>query len=329
MFLSGSLKRVFLSAFYLFLLCLPLYSLSNGESPSSAEVSNDYIYPLKVNDGLGNSMTLESQPQSIASLTLFSDELLFSLVSPERLKAITFLASDPVYSNVAHRAEEVERSMEFAVEPLIELYPDIIFTANWSDAGKVEQLRNAGLKVYQVNTPVTINDIEQEILKIGGILGEGDKARALVKTMEGQLSRLSDKLAELEEDERLVALDYSSWEASSGKNSSWDEILKHAGLINGAAVYENDQFGQVPMSRELLVEIDPDILFLPGWVYGDPEGAERFLQSIKKDPALVGMKAVQQDRVYLVPENLKSTYSQYITEACQFIAEIAYPQLFE
>ncbi|AHC16206.1 ABC transporter substrate-binding protein [Salinispira pacifica] len=300
----------------------------SDSTPETADAIVRTSYPLTVKDGLNNEVTIQSEPESVASLTLFSDEVLMDLISTRRLAAITSLASDPVYSNVADRAEEVPRQIDLNVELLIEMYPDMVFVANWSDQSKVEQLEQAGLTVYRIQTPVTMNGIREEILKLGRILNAPEEARRIVDEMNRTLEDVSLALENLEPEEKLRTMDYNTWGSASGGDTTWNIILDHAGLINIAASYGSDDYGQVPVSKELLIAEQPDLLFLPGWVWGEPEAAEGFKDEVQSDPSLQDVPAVENRRLYMVPEHLKSTYSQYIADSVRFVAERAYPGLF-
>ncbi len=123
-------------------------------------------------------------------------------------------------------------------------------------------------------------------------------------------------------------MDYATWGSAQGGGSSWDEIIRRAGLVNAVAGLAPDQWGQVPLSKEKILQIDPDILVLPGWVYGDPDGASAFLSQLTRDPAFRGLAAVRNGRVFMMPEKLKSTTSQYVASAVEWLAQKAYPELF-
>ena len=123
-------------------------------------------------------------------------------------------------------------------------------------------------------------------------------------------------------------MDYATWGAAQGKGSSWDEIVSRAGLINAVGDFPADQWGQVPLSREKILTIDPDILVLPGWVYGNTQGAASFTARILADPAFRTLAAVRTERVYTMPENLKSSTSQFIAASVEWLARTAYPALF-
>ena len=320
-------KVVLISATLFVLFTHALFAGGRAElSGSQARTSSQTQYPMTVVDGLGNTVLIEQAPQRIASLTLFTDEVLFDLVDGERLAAITFLAADEVFSNVAQRAAEVEMPLELNVEALIELNPDIIFVANWSDPAKLEQLRRTGLTVYTINSPVTMDGIKNEILTLGRLLNAEGPAQDIVSEMDRILQEVADALTPLPAHEQRTALDYNSWGSSSGIGSSWNAILNAARVKNAVAVFQADDYGQVPVSKELLVELSPDIIFLPGWIWGDPEGAAAFEQDVKSDPSLQTVTAIREDRVYLVPENLKSTFSQYIVESVRQVAQLAYPE---
>ncbi len=123
-------------------------------------------------------------------------------------------------------------------------------------------------------------------------------------------------------------VDYTVWGAAQGKGSSWDEIVRRAGLVNGVADIAADEWGQVPLSKEKLLEIDPDILVLPGWTYDDPKGADAFFAKTTADPVLRALQAVKNGRAIMMPERLKTATSQYIVDAVEWLAKTAYPAQF-
>jgi hypothetical protein len=91
----------------------------------------------------------------------------------------------------------------------------------------------------------------------------------------------------LEEEKRLRAIDYATWGAAMGRGSSWDEMLRRAGLVDGVGELSADEWGQVPLSREKLLQLDPDLLVLPGWVYGNPKAASAFFGQITDRKSVV------------------------------------------
>ncbi len=285
-------------------------------------------YPLTVTDDSGTVMTLASEPRRIVSLTLPTDEILLSLVDSSRILAVTTLAADPAISNVSAQAMRVPRAMTLSVEPIVAMHPDLVFAASWSDAAPLGQLRSAGVPVYLVASATSVAAVEEKIARCALLTGEMKKGEAVIARMNAELSAVEKKVDLIPQEKRLRVLDFTTFGASMGKGSSWDDIVRLAGLVNATAGIASDQWGQVPVSREKLLLVNPDILILPGWVYGDPRGARAFFTTVVTDPALRGLAAVRAGKVYMMPENLRACTSQYMVDAVRWLARTAYPGLF-
>jgi iron complex transport system substrate-binding protein len=285
-------------------------------------------YPLTVTDDAGSPVTLAAKPVQIVSLTMFTDEVLLELVEPARIIAVTAFAADPAISNVTAKAEGIPHKLAMNVEVLVSLKPDLLFVANWTEADKVKQLRDAGITVYLTSTGVTVDGIKARIARVGQLVGESAKAAKLLAGMDARLDAVQKRLAKVPTDRRLSVVDYTVWGSAQGKGSSWDEIVRQAGLVNGVGNIAADTWGQVPLSKEKLLEIDPDILILPGWTFDDPKGAEAFFAKTTADPVLKALKAVRNGRAYRMPESLKTATSQYLVDAVEWLARTAYPEQF-
>lgn len=310
------------------LIALALAACTRGSS-AGANAVPAAGWPLTVTDDGGAEVTLAAKPARIASLTMFTDEVLLELVEPSRLVAVTAFAADPAISNVTAKAAGVPNKLAMNVEVLVSLKPDLLFVANWTEADKVKQLRDAGIPVYLTGTGVTVADIKAKIARVGLLVGESEKASKLLDVMDERLAAVERRLAKLRDDERLSVVDYTVWGAAQGKGSSWDEIVRRAGLVNAVADIAADEWGQVPLAKEKLLELDPDILILPGWTYDDPKGAEAFFAKTTGDPVLKALTAVKEGRTYMMPERLKTATSQYLVDAVEWLARTAYPARFE
>ncbi|ACH64370.1 ABC transporter, periplasmic component [Aliivibrio fischeri MJ11] len=276
-------------------------------------------YPLHVVDGLGNTVILDKAPTKISSKTLFTDAVLLELVDKEQLSSLTDLANNPNYSAIKDILPKSVPLLALNVEMIIANRPDIVFAANWSDASKLAIIESAGIPVYRIQTPNTLKEIQTEILRVGDIVNRRAAAERVIENMQQRLQQeviLPKK--------RLIALDYNPWGTSSGQDSTWDEVLKQANLNNAIEGLVSDKYGQVPVSKEMVIALNPDILFIPAWVYGDEKGADKFKQDVLSDPSLQSVKAIKNGRVYQMPHVLRSVYSQYIVDAILFVNHSAY-----
>jgi iron complex transport system substrate-binding protein len=302
-----------------------IFALLGAALPAAAQQP---AWPVSVVDDRGNSVVVRARPMRIASLTLPTDEILLSLVDRSRLLGVTTFSVDPALSNVADKAAAVPYKLTLNPETLISLSPDLLFVADWNDAAAVRQLRDAGIPLYVMANGLSVPVIEKKIERVALLTGDVEKGRALVAGMEARLAAVAEKVANIPSEKRARVVDYATWGSAQGPGSSWDEIIRRAGLVDAVASFTPDEWGQVPLSREKILQLDPDILVLPGWVYGNPTGASVFYAQVIDDPALRGLRAVRSKKVYMMPEQLKSTTSQYFAGAVEWLAKTAYPDLF-
>jgi iron complex transport system substrate-binding protein len=303
-----------------------------SENIQGAEVSSggraSATYPLEITDDTGNTVRLERRPERIISLTSFTDDILIDLVDHRRLVGVTNFAEDPTISNVVDRIADIPNRLTSNVEVILSLQPDLVFVANWSEAAKVTQLRDAGISVYLISTGLSVPVIQEKIRTIGLLVDAVQQADAMVEQMDRRLAEVQRIASSIPEQQRLTVMDYATFGSAQGVGSSWDEVIRRAGLINTVGEFNADEWGQVPLSKEKVLELDPDLLILPGWVYGDPGGAAAFFKQTLEDPALKGLSAVREGRVYQMPEGLKAATSQYIVDAVEHLARLAYPDSF-
>ncbi len=285
-------------------------------------------YPLTLTDDRGLPVTLAHRPERIISLTLPTDEILLSLVDKRRIVAVTSFSADPRLSNVSSLTADLRREPELNAEHVISLSPDLVLVANWSDAGGVSLLRAAGVPVFLNESGRTVEQIAEKIRRLSLLTGDRERGEGIVTDMQRRIAEVGKKVFAMPSSQRKSILDYSIWGGAMGRGSTWDEVVRLAGLVNAVGGFTADQWGQVPLSREKILELDPDILALPGWVFGDPAGAEKFSADVLKDPALSLLKAVRQGSVLRIPGRFQNTSSQYIADAVEYLARAAYPGLF-
>ncbi len=328
----GISRRAGLATLILFFVSSLVFARGVPESPIQTESQTAHEsspgFPLEITDALGTAVVIQEKPEAIVSLSLFSDEVLIGLGAEDRFLGVSGLALDPVYSNVANAAARIGTNIEFNVEQIISLFPDVVFVADWSDEDRVSQLREAGIAVYRTRTALTVPDIQEEIRVIARIMGEVESGEAIIADMDARITSLEETTAIIPDEERLSGIEYNTWGTSSGVNTTWNEVMTLAGIRNAVAQLEEDDFGMVPMSKELVIDLDPDIIFLPGFIWGDDDAAEAFADQVLSDPAFRGLQAIESEQVHMIPERLKGTYSQFLVDAAEYLARLIYPDYF-
>ncbi len=293
-----------------------LAGLIGTQAPAAAQGGE---WPRTVVDAAGNEITLQAPPERIASVTLASDEILLSLVDPSRLIGVTNLAGDPGISNVAALVGHIPNVLTADPELLISLEPDLVIIATWTDAAVVEQLREAGLTVFMMPSPVGLDAIREAVLLIGNVVGEETAAAALIEEMDARIAAVSDAVEGVDP---LRVLYLTPGGYTSGSPSTITEVIAAAGGIDVAAEAGISQFE--PISDEFILEQDPDVILLSGWTPWDPT----FVDDFESNPVYSGMSAVQNGRVYVVSDAHMTTTSHYIAEGVADTAALLYPDRY-
>lgn len=284
-------------------------------------------FPLKVTDASGFEITLESEPQRIISLTLGSDEMLLGLIGSNRLIALTKYSDDAGISNVSKEAAEIPVRVESnQIEGIIALKPDLVVVDSWMDVNTVKQLRDAGIPVYTFNTPSNIEAQKAVVLELAYVVGADEKGKEIVAWMDSKLNEINDKLKKLKPEQKLSVMDYGEM-GSSGKGTNFDDIVTRAGLVNVLA--RAGMEGWPTVSKEKIIEFNPDIIILPSWYYDPNNSFEGMIETLKNDASLQTVKAISENRLFSVPNPHISSISQYVVLGVEDVAKAAYPELFE
>lgn len=298
------------------------------EEQSKEETKNDKeIYPMTVKDAHGTEITLESKPEKIVSLTLGTDEMLLSIVDQNRILAISGATSEKEgLSNIADIAKDFDKA-ENNIEKVISLNPDIVFAANWMKKEQLEQMRDAGIKVYCYGTASDIESQKNVIMEIAKVVGEEEKGKEIIDEMDNKLKEISEKLKGLKDEEKIRVMNYDTLGSTSAKGTTFDDMVKRAGGINAASEAGLELWANI--SKEKIIEINPDVIMLPAYSYDESKDPQDFVDAILNDESLKEVNAVKNTKVIMVPEKHVSAVSQYIVYGVEDLAKAMYPELFK
>ncbi|MEZ5672498.1 MAG: hypothetical protein R3E08_08985 [Thiotrichaceae bacterium] len=118
-------KKAIVSIIILSLFCLLAILVINTHpfiTPSSQTVFTTTNFPRQFDNGTGTIVTISHPPQHIVSQTLATDEILLAICAPQRIAALSPLATDSNYSNVVESARKLGRTLN-NLEQLLTLQP--------------------------------------------------------------------------------------------------------------------------------------------------------------------------------------------------------------
>ena len=310
------------------LLCL-IFILSGCNQREQA-VSEVDPWPkgYQVVDSVGRQITLDEKPKRIVSLTYGTDEILKDLVGPKRIvgysrwagdEGITFITKDDV--------RKVGCCVEENVEKILLLQPDLVFVSANASIDFIKTLENLQLNVYLAESPNSFEKMQVKVLRIARAVGEVERGQAIVNDMDRRLGLLQSKLARLENQDKKIAVAFGFESAIGRRGGLLDDMLNKAHVINGATLIAGDMTTN-HISKEQVVEINPDIFLLPTWNYDNKRDMNSFYNSILHDPAYKDVKAIKENRLKFINDKYRYVNSHHVIDAIENISRSVYPHIF-
>ncbi len=256
---------------------------------------------------LAGGGTAAEKPQRIVSLNLCADELVLRLADPQRIASVTWLARNPVDSNVPALAAGVPVNHGLA-EEVVPLRPDLVVGSLYTGRMAVGVLKRLNVPVLELDAPQTVDGVAEQIRTVARALGEPERGERLVADMTRRLAAL--EAAQPARRPTAVVLQPNGFVAGSG--SLVDAILNRAGLDNLANRLPLDSRGAVPLEAIILGGAERLI------VDADPDAPPSLADAALRHPALAAL--AQRVRTVSLPSRLWTCAGPQIAEAAERLA---------
>ena len=294
----------------------------NSTETSQIEKKDQTVYPLTITDGRGKEITISEQPKRIVSTALAVDEYLVNLVPTKNILGVTAISADPGISNVAGKTDAIETKFEtVTAEQVLALNPDLVIIPSYVNPEVLDQLDSAGITTFQVVDDSSFEGILKTVETLGKIVNAQQKANELVADIQKRIDTLKEN-AEKKADKPRV-LYYTEYSSSVTDNTTIGEMINLAGGINVVteAGIVGEAYPDYPdISKEVLVELKPDVIFTTAW--GAGEGEPAFVTDWKNDPALKDVPAIKNNKIYVLDSANVTTASHYVIEGAEEMAAI-------
>ncbi|ANF96073.1 ABC transporter substrate-binding protein [Paenibacillus bovis] len=288
---------------------------TTGQSSTSA---GQTAYPLTVQDATGKSFTFEQAPQRIVSISPAETEALFALGLDQQIVGVSQYDDYPEQVKTKARIGGIT---EPNVEAIIAQNPDIVFTGISSSEELVQKLRTAGINIFKT-TPKTVNDVMSNIELYGQITNRQAEAKKVTDHMREQMQMVKNAVASLTpEKKKKVYIEFSpGW--TVGKGEFMDELITLAGGINIAG----DTEGWHEINEENIVAADPDVILYSKETV-DTKTKQTLDQIIRARSGWNKIKAIQNDQLFGLNDDLVSRPGPRVTDGLVEIAHAIYPEL--
>lgn len=297
-------------------------SSSNVDEKQLKEQSKEQSGTQKtdtITDREGNPMKLPEKTDKIVSMAPSITQTLVSLGLGEQI-----VAADKYSAEIEGLRADIPifDIMSPDTEQLAVLKPDIIFATGMSKAGgddPFKPITDMGVLMTYIPSSTSIEEIKADIHFLGEVTNTKEKADAVIIGMENEINSITSKIKDSGLHKKVYFEIASAPDLYSfGRDTFLTEMIE---MLSGENILA-DQNGWVPISEEVVIAANPDIIFTNVNYIEDPVG------EIKSRNGWDVINAVKENQVYAIDNNSSSQPNENIILAFKQMARAMYPDLF-
>lgn len=291
-----------------------------GGQETKQEVKGKYA---TITDAAGRTVALDAEPKRVVALNPsylgMIDSVGGSIVGRATSKLVTVPES-------MREAPEIGFVYNINMESLVGLKPDLVLAGKNQHEKFVPLLESNNIKVIELDAK-TYTEVQDTVRLLGKIYGTFDKAEQECALLNSEIKAVTDKLPK--EKKKIVIMHATASSVTTeGSRSIAGCVSDILGFENVAAKALQGKSEKTPYSMEALVEQNPEIIFITSMGKAD-EIENRLRSDFKNNPAWASLQAVQNGKVYVLPENLflLNPGLEY-PKAVEYMARQVYPEVF-
>jgi len=201
----------------------------------------------------GENDIRKNDPQRIVSLAPALTESLYELGVENRLKGCTTYCNKP---EQAKHKEKIGTLIDFNLEKIMTLKPDLVLGMEFSDRRTIEKLKNLGIRIEIFPSPKSFNHLCQSFLRLGQMVGREEKAKQIVSKAKQDTAFIREQTAGVKKTKIFWQLGAKPLFAAT-KGYFTNDYIAFAGGINIAADASSGIY-----SREEVLKRNPDVIVI-------------------------------------------------------------------
>jgi iron complex transport system substrate-binding protein len=288
---------------------------TTGDTSGDGGGTTASTFPVTVTDSLGRKVEIEQRPEQIGSLAPSATETLFAVGAGNRVAGVT-TADD--YPQQVESIEKIGDYQQTNTEKIASLGIDVIIQSfdgyTKEQAEDLEQ--KTGAKVVALN-PTSVDEAIDSVSQVGKVVGNTEKAQVVEERLRSELNQLEQKLEGVSEPTVFYELGYDPL-FTVGPGSFVQDAIQ---IARGENVTADAQQAYPQYSTEKLLQDDPEY-----YLAGRSSGAT--VESIVSRPPYSSLQAVQQDKVFVINDDLVNRPGPRIVDGVREIAETIHPEVF-
>lgn len=255
--------------------------------------------------------------EKIVSLAPSITEGLYQLQKGKALVAVTSYCN---YPEEAKTKEIIGTLINPNIEKIYSLSPDLVLAIKGANRPQtIEKLKSLGLKVIVFDECDSFDDIQENFIRLGKIVGKPEKAKKIIQNVKIKKDSIAKKIKGLHQ--VSVFLEISARPLVSANNRAFvNEFIKYGGGVN---IFADAPIKYPRISREEVLRKNPEVIMLV--TMGNvTEKEKQYWQKF------TDLKAVKTDRVYIIDANkfCRPTPLSFLN-GLQKVAKLLHPEAFK
>jgi len=272
-----------------------------------------------IKDALGNSYTPSLTPQRIVSLAPNITEILFALDLGEKIVGVTRFCD---YPQEALAKEKIGGMIDLNLEKIKSLNPDLVIGFRGNPIRILERLKKLKTHVFVLEMGPNVESVFAIIETIGQITKRDKESAALVGSMKERYSKIQSTLHPINHKPKVFLLLHGTGFWTCGGQSFLNDLLIKAKGLNIAG---DIQRRWLNYNLEQLIHQNPDIIII---LAKSKENFRRTKENLKRSSGFKGIRAVKEDLIYFLDENIATRPGPRLLEALTRLAHIFHPGKF-
>jgi iron complex transport system substrate-binding protein len=197
------------------------------------------------------------KPQRIVSMNQCTDLFVLMMAEPERIASLSFVTSQSHWTPPEHAGAVAGISVNHALaEEILPLKPDLVVTTPYTGLAAAQLLTKLGYRVETFNPEVSFADIRANILRMGDLLGEQERAQAAVAAFDARLADIGARTGSQTGDKVIASFGVNGYTA--GGDTLTADAAHAAGFRTLGENMGFSGFSFVPLEK--LIAEAPDVL---------------------------------------------------------------------
>jgi iron complex transport system substrate-binding protein len=278
-----------------------------GPAPASSASAAAGAFPVTVKAANG-TVTVDSRPQRIVSLSPTATEMLYAVGAGEQVAAVDDQSNHP-----ATAPRTTLSGFKPNVEAIAAKDPDLVVASD-DTGGLVAGLTR--LKVPVLLTPAarTLDDSYAQLEQVGAVTGHVGDAAAVVARMRKDISDLTRASARRPGLTYYHELDPNLYSATS--RTFIGSVYALLGLTNIADEAQGSAGDYPQLSAEYVLAADPDLIFL-----ADAKCCQQSARTVARRPGWSKVTAVRTGNVVALDDDVASRWGPRVVDFLRVVAD--------